>query len=183
MKVLLIYPKYPETYWSFSHALRFISKKAAVPPLGLVTVSALLPDYWERKLIDMNVEPLKDSDLEWADYIFISAMYVQKASVHDVLKQTEKLNKPIVAGGPLFTQEYSNYPQINHFILNESEITMPQFLDDLISNKPLKKVYNTEDFANIQESPIPHFHLLKKKDYAFMNIQVSRGCPFACDFC
>ena len=92
------------------------------------------------------------------------------------------MGKKIVAGGPLFTQEYLNYPEVDHFILNEAEITMPLFLADYFSGHP-KRVYQTEEFADITQSPVPDFHLLSVKDYAFMNIQVTRGCPFDCNFC
>lgn len=183
MNILLVYPQYPDTYWSFRHALRFISKKAAVPPLGLITVSAMLPATWQKKLVDMNVTPLLTKDIVWADYVFISAMYVQKESVSKVIEECIRLKVKIIAGGPLFTQESDNYPQIDHFILNEAEITMPPFLDDLASGRPLQKKYRTDEFADIKLSPVPDYHLLLRKDYASMNIQISRGCPFSCDFC
>ncbi|MBN1118585.1 MAG: DUF4070 domain-containing protein [Bacteroidales bacterium] len=182
MKVLFIYPRYPDTYWSFKHALKFISKKAAVPPLGLITVSAMLPKSWQKKLLDLNIEVLDDSDLEWADLIFISSMYVQKESVNEILKRSKQFRAKIVAGGPLFTQEYANYPQIDHFVLNEAEITLPLFLQDLEKGQ-LKKIYRTSSYADMLLTPVPDYHLLKLKDYAFMNMQVSRGCPFNCDFC
>ncbi|MFO7658705.1 MAG: DUF4070 domain-containing protein [Bacteroidales bacterium] len=182
MKILLICPICPDSYWSFKHALKFISKKAAVPPLGLITVSAMLPSSWQKKLVDMNVSKLRTSDIMWADFVFISAMYIQKESVSKVVAECKKLNKKIVAGGPLFTQEYQNYPLIDHFILNEAEITMPLFLNDLKAGIP-QKLYKTCEFADISASPVPDYHLLERKKYAFMNIQVSRGCPFACNFC
>ncbi|WP_075603142.1 B12-binding domain-containing radical SAM protein [Saccharicrinis aurantiacus] len=182
MNILLIYPQYPDSFWSFKHALKFISKKAAVPPLGLITVSALLPSTWQKKLIDMNVTSLKDEDILWADYVFISAMYIQKQSVNYIIEKCKKLNKPMVAGGPLFTQEYKNYPHIDYFVLNEAEITLPIFMADLsIGN--LKPVYQTDKHANLNLTPIPDYHLLDMKKYAFMNVQISRGCPFSCDFC
>jgi len=182
MKILLVYPQCPNSFWSFKHALKFISKKAAVPPLGLITVSAMLPSGWQKKLVDMNVASLLTSDIEWADYVFISAMYIQKESVSYIMSECIKHNKKIVAGGPLFTQEYNNYPQIDHFILNEAEITMPLFLKDLASGHP-EKVYKTSEFADLSVSPVPDYYLLQREKYAFMNMQVSRGCPFACDFC
>lgn len=182
MKVLLIYPKYPDTYWSFKHVLKFISKKAAVPPLGLITVSAMLPKNWQKKLVDLNIERLEDKDLEWANYIFISGMYVQKDSVREILDRCKKCTVKIIAGGPLFTQDYDNYQQIDHFILNEAEVTMPEFLKDLQTDT-LKRVYRTNEFADLSLTPTPDYHLLKMTDYAFMNIQVSRGCPFNCSFC
>ncbi|MBC8343572.1 MAG: DUF4070 domain-containing protein [Bacteroidetes bacterium] len=182
MNVLMIYPEYPDTYWSFKHALKFISKKAAVPPLGLITVSAMLPENWQRKLIDLNIEILQDSDIEWADFIFLSGMYVQKKSVIEILERCKNYPVTIIAGGPLFTQDYDNYPQIDHFILNEAEITMPVFLKDLKEANE-KRIYRTNEFADLSFTPVPDYHLLKLKDYAFMNMQISRGCPFNCDFC
>ncbi len=183
MKVLLVFPQYPASFWSFKYALRFISKKAAVPPLGLITVSAMLPETWEKKLVDMNVSNLHTADIRWADYVFISAMYIQKESVDRIIEECVKQNVKIVAGGPLFTQEYNNYPVIDHFILNEAEITLPPFLKDLETGRQPDKVYRTDEYADIKSTPVPDYHLLSRKDYAFMNIQVTRGCPFSCDFC
>ena len=183
MNILLVYPRYPDTYWSFKHALSFVSKKAAVPPLGLITVSAMLPETWKKKLVDLNVSALKNDDIKWADYVFISAMYVQKESVNKIIQECLNNQVKIIAGGPLFTQEYNNYPEIDHFILNEAEITMPLFLNDLKAGITPKRIYKTEAFADITSTPIPDYHLLKMNAYASMNIQVSRGCPFACDFC
>jgi radical SAM superfamily enzyme YgiQ (UPF0313 family) len=182
MKILLVYPICPDSFWSFKHALKFVSKKAAVPPLGLITVSALLPVSWKKKLVDMNISPLQSSDVQWADYVFISAMYIQKESVDKVILECKKWKKKIVAGGPLFTQEYDSYPQIDYFILNEAEITMPLFLNDLRNGEP-QRVYITGEYADITQSPVPDYHLLNMRNYALMNLQVSRGCPFSCDFC
>lgn len=183
MNILLVHPQYPDTYWSFKHALRFISKKAAVPPLGLITVSAMLPPSWNKKLVDMNVSKLQVKDIMWADYIFISAMIIHKESVNKIVAECKKYNAKIVAGGPLFSQEHENYPEIDHFVLNEAEITLPPFLKDINEIRTPKRVYKTDEYAEMSTSPVPDFHLLKRKDYAFMNLQVSRGCPFACDFC
>lgn len=183
MNILFVFPECPDSFWSFRHALRFISKKAAIPPLGLITVSAMLPKGWHKKLVDMNVSELHARDILWADYVFISAMYIQKESVDHVIAECQKHKVKIVAGGPLFTQEYENYPQIDHFILNEAEITLPLFLKDLQDGAQPKKVYRSDAFADITTTPVPDYHLLSMKKYAFMNLQVSRGCPFACDFC
>jgi radical SAM superfamily enzyme YgiQ (UPF0313 family) len=182
MNVLLVYPLYPDSFWSFKHALRFISKKAAVPPLGLITVSAMLPSSWNKKLVDMNVTQLRTVDILWADYVFISAMHIQKESVRDVIIECMKQDVKIVAGGPLFTQEPQNYPMVDHLILNEAEITLPLFLKDLEDGHP-ERIYKTTGFPDLTSTPVPDFHLLARENYAFMNIQVSRGCPFACEFC
>ncbi len=182
MKILLVHPHYPDSFWSLKHALRFVSKKAATPPLGLITVSAMLPSTWEKKLVDLNVAPLKTKDIQWADYVFISAMYIQKESVDYIITECQKQGVKIVAGGPLFTQEPQNYPQIDHMILNEAEITLDPFLKDL-ENGCAKKIYQTSEYPDITFTPVPDYHLLSRKNYHSMNIQVSRGCPFSCDFC
>ena len=111
----------------------------------------------------MNITTLQISDIQWADYVFISAMYIQKESVNKVIAECKKINKKIVAGGPLFTQEYQNYPQIDHFILNEAEITMPLFLNDLNTGKP-QRIYKTNDYADMSKSPVPDYHLLSRKN-------------------
>ena len=183
MKILLVYPHYPDSFWSFRHALRFISKKAGVPPLGLITVSAMLPRTWSKKLVDLNVSALHTGDITWADYVFISAMYIQKESVNIIIEECLNHNTKIVGGGPLFTQDYDNYPQIDHLILNEAEITLPLFLKDLESGQVPQRIYRSDEYADITSSPVPDFHLLSRNDYASMNIQVSRGCPYSCDFC
>jgi radical SAM superfamily enzyme YgiQ (UPF0313 family) len=182
MKILLVYPKYPDTFWSFKHALKFISKKALFPPLGLLTVAALLPEEWEQKLIDLNVAPLHDQDLEWADYVFISAMVVQKESAKELIMRCQKAGVKIVAGGPLFTAEHENFNGVDHFVLNEAEITLPAFLADLKTGQP-KPMYTTEEFPDITSTPTPRWELVNMKKYASMNIQYSRGCPFNCEFC
>ena len=182
MNVLLVYPKYPDTYWSFSHALKFISKKAAYPPLGLITVSALLPKNWNRKLVDLNIESLHEKDLHWADYVLISAMSVQSKSANEIIARCKKFNKKIIAGGPLFTAEHENYSMVDHLILNEAEITLQPFLDDLNNGIP-KKIYSSDNFADVKETPIPDYSLLNISDYASLSIQYTRGCPFNCDFC
>jgi radical SAM superfamily enzyme YgiQ (UPF0313 family) len=182
MNALLIFPQYPDSFWSFKHALRFISKKAAVPPLGLITVSAMFPEDWQKRLVDMNVSVLNVKDIQWADYVFISAMQIQKESVNKVVDECIKYGVKIVAGGPLFTQDYQNYPQIDHMVLNEAEITFPLFLKDLAEGHP-QRIYKTDKFPDITLTPVPDYQLLARKKYAFMNIQISRGCPFSCDFC
>ena len=182
MNILFVYPQYPDSFWSFKHALKFISKEAAVPPLGLITVSAMLPAAWNKKLVDMNVSTLNSEHLKWADYVFISAMYIQKPSVDYVIAECQKLGVKMVAGGPLFTQEYERFPQIDHFVLDEAELSLPLFLKDLAADH-LQRVYRADGFADLSISPVPDYHLLEKKKYMFMNIQVTRGCPYSCDFC
>jgi radical SAM superfamily enzyme YgiQ (UPF0313 family) len=182
MKILLVYPTNPETFWSFKYALKFISKKATNPPLGLLTVASLLPERWRKKLVDMNVTSLKDRDLKWADLVFISAISVQKDSVKNIISRCKKLGVKIVAGGPLFTSNPNEFKHIDHLVLNEAEITLPLFLEDL-KNGCAKHIYTSPLWADINSTPVPDWQLIKMKKYSSMNIQYSRGCPYNCEFC
>lgn len=182
MNVLLVYPEFPDTFWSFKHALRFIGKKASSPPLGLVTIASMLPAGWNIRLVDMNVSHLHAQEIEWADLIMISAMIVQRASVLEVIEQASLAGKKIIAGGPLFTAEYESFGGIDHFVLNEAEITLPQFLADLAKGSA-RRVYQTSEFPDIQKTPVPRWDLIDMKQYDSMSVQFSRGCPFNCDFC
>lgn len=182
MKILLVYPQYPETFWSFRYALKFISKKASFPPLGLLTVAAMLPDEWEKKLVDMNVIALSDEDIRWADYVFISAMVVQRDSVKEVIARCNKLSTKLVAGGPLFTTGHEEFDGVDHFVLGEAEVTLPAFLEDL-ANGYAKPIYTSNEQPDISKTPIPLWSLINMKQYASMNVQYSRGCPFDCEFC
>lgn len=182
MKALLVYPNYPDTFWSFKYALPFISKRAVNPPLGLLTVAAMLPEEWEKKLVDINVTDLKDQDLEWADYVFISAMTIQKISAQEVISRCKKKGLKIVAGGPLFTAAPEDFPEVDHLVLNEAETTLPNFLKDLAEGRA-EHLYISESFPNLKNTPIPLWELVEMKRYVSMNIQYSRGCPFSCEFC
>jgi radical SAM superfamily enzyme YgiQ (UPF0313 family) len=182
MNILLVYPKYPDTFWSFKHALRFISKKALHPPLGLLTVAAMLPAEWEKKLVDMNVDHLKDRDIRWADYVFIGAMAVQKESACEVVARCRTCGVRTVAGGPLFTAAPDDFPEVDHLVLNEAEAALPQFLKDLSKGKA-RHVYGSKVFPPLDRTPVPLWSLLKMKRYYAMNLQYSRGCPFRCEFC
>ncbi|HEY8392100.1 MAG TPA: B12-binding domain-containing radical SAM protein [Capillibacterium sp.] len=184
MKVLLVYPRFPETFWSFKHALRFINKKAAHPPLGLLTVAGMLPPDWELKLVDENVIPLDDADLAWADYVFLSAMAVQQERVRAIIGRCQSLGRKIVAGGPLFTVSWEDYPEIDHLVLGEAEITLPRFLADLGAGSP-RHLYRPGpgEWADLSVTPIPRWDLLAMKAYNAMSLQYSRGCPFDCEFC
>lgn len=182
MKVLLVYPKYPSTFWSFDTILNFVKKKSAYPPLGLLTVASLLPKKWEKKLVDCNVSELKDSDIEWADYVFLSAMLVQKEESQKVINKCNKLGVKVVAGGPAFTTSHKEFKRVNHFVLNEAEETLPMFLKDLKKGK-LKKIYISMKRPDITKTPTPMWSLINVNDYSTMPIQYSRGCPFNCEFC
>ena len=182
MKILFIYPEFPDTFWSFKHALKFVRKKAAFPPLGLITIASMLPEKWERHLIDLNVSPLEAEKLAWADMVFISAMAVQQESARKVIALCKNAGVTVVAGGPLFTTSYDQFPDVDHFVLNEAELTLPRFLEDLNNGCP-QRLYRTDEFPDITLTPSPQWDILETRKYASMAIQFSRGCPYQCDFC
>jgi radical SAM superfamily enzyme YgiQ (UPF0313 family) len=182
MKVLLINPEFPDTYWSFRHALPFEGKRCAFPPLGLMTVSALLPSSWERRLVDLNVRKLRSSDIEWADMVFATAMLVQKDSLRQVVKRCKALGKRVVLGGPYVTTSVAEMPEADHIFLGEAETTLPQFVQDLERGEA-KRTYQAAERPALALTPVAHFHLADLKRYSAMSVQYSRGCPFSCEFC
>jgi radical SAM superfamily enzyme YgiQ (UPF0313 family) len=182
MNILLVYPEFPDTFWSFKHALNFIHKKASTPPLGLLTVAAMLPGDWNKRLVDANVRSLTDNDLAWADYVYLSAMEVQRSSARQVIARCKQAGVKVVAGGPLFTFEYEKFPEVDHLVLNEAELTLPPFLADL-ENGCAEKIYRSAEFPDIRQTPVPLWELVDLERYDSMSVQFSRGCPFSCDFC
>jgi radical SAM superfamily enzyme YgiQ (UPF0313 family) len=181
-KILLVYPEFPDTFWSFKHALKFVKKKAGAPPLGLLTVAAMLPSAWGKRLVDLNVTNLTDEDLQWADYVFVSAMVVQRESARLLIQRCKNSGVKVVAGGPLFTMEYEQFPDVDYFVLNEAESTLAPFLRDLEQGQA-QRVYSSTEYPDIHQTPVPLWALADLKHYDTASIQFSRGCPFNCDFC
>jgi len=182
MKILLVSPRTPDTFWSFAHVLRFVAKKAAFPPLGLLTVAAMLPREWELRLVDLNVKRLTDADLRWADHVLLSAMIVHQESVREIVRRCVALGKPVLAGGPLFTTGHEDFPEISHFVLGEAEEVMPQVVADLQAGR-LQAVYRAPVYPAVALAPLPRWDLIRVRDYVTMAAQFSRGCPFDCEFC
>lgn len=182
MRVLLIYPLYPETFWSFKHVLKFIARKAAFPPLGLLTVAAMLPQSWQKRLVDMNVSPVSDADIQWAEMVFVSAMLIQQESAREVIGRCQRLGRTVVAGGPAFTAQREKFPGVDHFVLNEAEVTLPLFLEDVARGRP-RAVYTSRQRPDITKTPVPLWSLIDLDSYATMAVQYSRGCPYNCEFC
>ena len=182
MKILLVNPEFPETYWSFRYALPFEGKRSVFPPLGLLTVSSLLPRSCERRLVDLNIESLKASHLEWADMVFITGMLAQKESLHEVAARAKKLGKLIVLGGPYVTSTIEELPVADHIFQGEAETTLPQFFEDLERGEA-KRIYKAPQRPPMSITPIPDFGLANLKKYSSMSVQYSRGCPFSCEFC
>jgi len=185
MRVLLLYPKFAEAMWAYKHALQYIGKKASSPPLGLLTVAAMLPHSWEKKLVDLNVSLLTEADFEDVDLVFISAMLAQKHSTELILKKCKDLVIPTVAGGPLFSFSEGNPLEVepDHLICGEAESVMPVFLRDLKEDK-LHRIYQGQHFPDVKQTPVPLWNLVEDfSHYAMMTVQFTRGCPFDCEFC
>jgi len=182
MKVLFVYPEFPDTYWSFRHALKFEGRRSAFPPLGLLTVSAMLPKEWERRLVDMNVRRLKEADIEWADIVFASAMIVQKDSLERVVEMCKARGKRVVVGGPYVSTSAEHLPDADHIFVGEAETTLPEFLRDLERGEA-RRVYQATEKPALALAPAPDFRLADAKRYSAMSVQYSRGCPFSCEFC
>jgi radical SAM superfamily enzyme YgiQ (UPF0313 family) len=181
VNILLVSPRTPDTFWSFRHALPFISKRAAFPPLGLLTVAAMLPREWACRLVDLNVSRLKDSDIGWADYVLTGGMLVHWKSMLAVARRCREFGKPVIGGGPLFVEEES-YPDLDHVVLGEAEELMAEIVADL-RNGTLKSIYRAERFPDITRTPIPRWDLVDLRQYASLGVQFSRGCPYNCEFC
>ena len=182
MKILLVNPEFPETYWSFRYALPFEGKRSVFPPLGLLTVSGLLPRSCERRLVDLNIERLKDSQIEWADMVFITGMLAQKISLHETVKRCKALGKMVVLGGPYVTSTIEELPYADHIFQGEAETTLPQFFIDLERGEA-KRTYKAPERPPLSLTPIADFGLVNLKRYSCMSVQYSRGCPFSCEFC
>jgi len=182
VNALLIYPECPETFWSFRHALRLVRKKSAQPPLGLLTVAAMLPAEWSLRLVDLNVTRLTDEDLEWAECALVSGMIVQRDTAHRVIARCKEAGLTVVAGGPLFTCEPERFEDVDHLVLNEAEVTLPPFLADF-ERGLARRVYRSAEFADLRETPAPLWELVDPRQYATMGVQFSRGCPHSCEFC
>lgn len=182
MKALLVYPEFPDTFWSFKHALAFVRKRASLPPLGLLTVAAMLPEPWEKRLVDTNVRRLRDRDIAWADCVFVSAMAVQRAAAQRVIARCRRAGKRVVAGGPLFTAEPEAFPEPDHLILGEAERVLPGFVADLERGEA-RRLYAAAGFPELHDTPVPLWRLADLRRYATLSLQYSRGCPFNCDFC
>lgn len=182
MNILLVYPRNPDSFWSFSHVLKFVSKKSAFPPLGLLTVAAMLPRSWTLHLVDLNVSLLTDSHIRQADYVFMSGMIVHKQSAHEIATRCSALGKTVVAGGPLFTSGYQEFPEIRHFVLGEVEDVIDQLVTDM-RRGALQAIYRASNWPDVRKTPVPRWDLINLGDYVTMPVQFSRGCPFDCEFC
>ena len=181
-RALLLYPEFPDTFWSFRHALSFVRKRASMPPLGLLTVAAMLPQDWSLRLVDLNIRKLTAHDLAAADLVLISAMLAQRPATQRLIERCRAAGKTIVAGGPLFTADPESFPEVDHLVLDEAESTLPAFLQDL-KQGCARRVYRADGFADLSQTPVPRWDLVELDRYASLCVQYSRGCPYDCEFC
>jgi radical SAM superfamily enzyme YgiQ (UPF0313 family) len=182
MNALLIYPEFPETYWSFKHALKFVGKRAAQPPLGLMTVAALLPGAWNKRLIDANVEHLRDRDLAWADVVLLSGMHIQSESLIRIVERCRARGLRTVVGGPIASSIPAAELMADHVVIGEAESLIAGLARDL-EEGTARPVYQATERPEMSASPLPDLSLIKMHRYSTMAVQYSRGCPFNCDFC
>jgi radical SAM superfamily enzyme YgiQ (UPF0313 family) len=182
MNALLIYPEFPDTYWSFKHALKFLGKRAAQPPLGLMTVAALLPGAWKKRLVDTNVERLRDRDLAWADIVLVSAMHIQRESLAAIIERCRARGLRTVVGGPIASSLSAAELKADYVVIGESEALIAHLARDL-EQGTAKPVYQAADRPEMATSPLPDLSLIKMRRYSTMAVQYSRGCPFNCEFC
>ena len=182
MNILLIYPKTPVTFWSFKNAIEFIGKRSSEPPLGLLTVASLLPETWRPRLVDTNVSELTDADVKWADLVFLSGMDLHRDSFEEIASRCKRLGATVVGGGPFCTMHHEEIANVDYFVLDEAELTLPLFLSDFEDGQP-EGAYRSDTYPDIRTTPSPSWHLLDINAYATMDVQYSRGCPFDCEFC
>jgi radical SAM superfamily enzyme YgiQ (UPF0313 family) len=184
MKTLLLYPRFPQSFWSYDRAMEMAGLKAAIPPLGIITVAALLPQEWEVRFYDRNVSLETEADWEWCDLVIISAMLVQKPDFHALIQKAVRLGKKVAVGGPYPTSvpQDAQASGAHYLILDEGEMTVPQFLE-AIAQGQAQGIFRSAEKPDVTQSPMPRFDLLKRDAYFMMAIQFSRGCPFNCEFC
>ena len=182
MNALLIYPEFPDTFWSFKHALKFLGKRAAQPPLGLMTVAALLPGNWNKRLVDTNVERLRDRNLAWADVVLLSAMHIQRDSLLAIVERCRARGLRTVIGGPITSSIPAAELKADHVVIGEAESLIGTLAKDL-EQGTAKPIYQAAERPEMHTSPLPDLSLIKMHRYSTMAVQYSRGCPFNCEFC
>ena len=185
MNILLVYPRFPKTFWSYEKILELVNRKVLLPPLGLITVAAILPQEWTYKLVDTNIRPVEEAEWRWADLVIISAMIVQKDDMMRQIALSHQHGKPVAVGGPYpsSTPEELEGAGVEYLILDEGEITLPLFVEDLRRGAERGRYSANGEKPDVTNTPIPRYDLLERSAYDSMSVQFSRGCPFQCEFC
>ena len=185
MRVLLVYPEFPRTFWSWEKILELVGRKVVLPPLGLVTVASLLPQEWEFRLVDCNIRPVDEAEWQWAELVILSAMIVQRSSLEEQIDLARRHGLPVAVGGPFAssTPEAPELERVDYKILDEGEITLPLFVAALERGELAGRFSANGDKPDITHTPIPRFDLLELGAYESLSVQFSRGCPFQCEFC
>ncbi len=185
MRVLLVYPRFPKTFWSYEKILELVNRKVLLPPLGLITVAAILPQTWEFKLVDVNIRPVTEAEWQWADMVIMSAMIVQKDDIIRHISIAKYYGKPVAVGGPYPTSmpEEMVAAGADYLILDEGEITLPMFVAALERGEKQGRFTAGGEKPDVTSTPIPRYDLLEMSAYDSMSVQFSRGCPFQCEFC
>lgn len=184
MKALLLWPIMPNSFWSYQETLDLAGLRSTNPPLGLITVAAMLPSDWEIRFIDRNIHPESDKDWEWCDLVLISAMIIQKQDFRALIQKAIALGKKVAVGGPFPTSvpNFALEAGAHYLILDEGECTIPMFLDALARGEE-KGIFRSPEKPDVTQTPIPRFDLLNLNAYLAITVQFSRGCPFQCEFC
>ncbi len=185
MNVLLLYPRFPKSFWSFEKTLELVGRKAMLPPLGLVTVAAILPQEWQFKLADRNIREISEAEWAWADLVILSAMIVQKEDFLEQIREAKRRGKRVAVGGPYPTALPEEVLGVgaDYMILDEGEITLPLFVEAIARNEPTGMFRADGNRPDVTGTPVPRFDLLELNAYSEMSVQFSRGCPFQCEFC
>jgi len=184
MKILLVNPKFPITYWGFQYALSFSSARVMLPPLGLITLAALLPETWEFRLVDLNAHDLDDDAIRWADAVFVGGMRVQRESMHEVITRAHALDKRVVVGGPAPTTSPSEFADADLIFEGEAEERVAELVAAVEAPRgAIRRIAKGAKTPSMGSSPVPRFDLLNLADYDTMSVQFSRGCPYRCEFC
>jgi radical SAM superfamily enzyme YgiQ (UPF0313 family) len=184
MNALLVYPRFPVTYWGFQYTLRLIGKRASLPPLGLITVAALLPNHWHLRLVDLNVQDLRDDDLQWADLVFTGGLLIQVDSIQKTITRARALEVPVAVGGPAPTTSPELFREANVVFRGEAEGRIDELVRALTQRSNSRRVCEKPaSYPDMTTVPVPRFDLLDISEYASLSVQYSRGCPFQCEFC
>jgi radical SAM superfamily enzyme YgiQ (UPF0313 family) len=183
IKVLMVWPRFPASFWSLGEVMEIIPERALVPPLGLITVAALCPKRWEIRLLDLTFDELRDEDLLWADLVMVSAMEGQHGEVHQTLERASSLGRRTMIGGPYASSEPEKLlPLADHVVVGEPDEIFNAIAADLETGRA-RRLYRVTEKPNVSRTPVPRFDLLSLEKYSSMSVQFSRGWPFTCEFC